>query len=54
MEWKKAGGQVIERGQPPPAPDPRADALIKALTEQAERPGLLRSLDRLFSRLDGL
>ena len=54
MEWKKAGGEVLERRQPAPAPDPRADELIKALTQQAERPNLLRSLDRLFSRLDGL
>ena len=54
MEWKKAGGQVLEQRQPAPAPDPRSDALLKALTEQAERPTLLRSLDRLFRQIGDL
>jgi Zn-finger nucleic acid-binding protein len=51
MEWKKAGGQVLDRQQAAPA-DPRANELIRALTEKSEQPGLLRRLDRLFREID--
>jgi len=51
MEWKKAGGQVLDRQQAAP-PDTRANELIRALTEKSESPSLFRRLDRLFSELD--
>ena len=52
MEWKKAGGQVMEqRRQQAAADDARAAELMRALTEKQEAPSLIRQLDRLFREL---
>lgn len=53
MEWKKAGGQVLQQQNRRRAEsdDARADALIRALTEKQRSPSLLKDLDRLFRGL---
>lgn len=49
MEWKKAGGQVLDRQ--PGEGDARADALLRALTEKDKTPAMLRSLGELLRGL---
>ena len=52
MEWKKAGGQVMEqRRQQASTDEANADALLRALTEKQEGRGVLQQLDRLFREL---
>lgn len=52
MEWKKAGGQVLEqRRQRAAADDARAEKLMRVLTEKKEAPSLMRQLDQLFREL---
>lgn len=50
MEWKKAGGQVLDRQSG--AADTRADALLKALTAQQGPETTLRGLERLLRGID--
>ena len=50
MEWKKAGGQVLDRQSG--TENTRADELLKALTEKQESSTALRSLDRLLRGVD--
>jgi Zn-finger nucleic acid-binding protein len=55
MEWKKAGGQVMEqRRQHAAAEDARAEGLIQALTEKKEASSLIRQLDQLFRGINEL
>jgi Zn-finger nucleic acid-binding protein len=50
MEWKKAGGQVLDRQRG--VEDTRADDLLRALTEKQESSIVLRSLGRLMRSID--
>lgn len=49
MEWKNAGGQVLDRQSG--EGDARADALLRALTEKGDSPALLRNLSQLLRGL---
>ena len=51
MEWKKAGGQVLD--QQSGMVDTRANDLLKALTEKTEAPIVLRRLGKLL-RAEGI
>lgn len=46
MEWKKAGGQVLDRRSG--EGDARADALMKVLTAKSDTPAMLRDLAELL------
>jgi Zn-finger nucleic acid-binding protein len=52
MEWKKAGGQVLDRQSR--EGDVRADVLLKVLTEKSETPATLRSLAELLRGIGGM
>ena len=58
MEWKKAGGQVLDRSvraeQQARARDPQADELVTILMQKSETPAMLRSLERLLRGLGDL
>lgn len=52
MEWKKAGGQVLDRqlGEG----DARADALLRTLTEKSQAPAMMRDLAELLRGIGSL
>ena len=52
MEWKKAGGQVLDRQSG--EGDARADALLRALTEKSKAPAMMRDLAELLRGIGSL
>ena len=57
LEWKKAGGQVLDRQSKADharADDAKADELVTILMQKSETPAMLRSLGRLLRSLDDL
>jgi Zn-finger nucleic acid-binding protein len=52
MEWKKAGGQVLDRQSG--EGDVRAEALLRALTEKSKAPAMMRDLAELLRGIGGM
>jgi Zn-finger nucleic acid-binding protein len=52
LEWKKAGGQVLDRQSG--EVDARADALVRVLTEKKESTATLRDLAELLRGMGGM